>query len=79
MHGFLSGLRAGTPLHVFFAPGGCNASVITDVILPDYLPPTFTDVSRLESSLSASSAFDVRLSCNLNPCFSPHRTACTTY
>lgn len=62
MYGFLPGLRPGTALHVFFAPGGCNASVITDVVIPDYLPPTFTDASRIEAAVTALSPNDVRYS-----------------
>jgi hypothetical protein len=68
VHGFLSGLRPGTPLHVFFAPGGCNASVVTSVIIPDYLPPAFTDISRLPSTSSTPSYTDVRTLILLRHC-----------
>lgn len=63
VHGFLSGLRPGTSLHLFFAPGGCNISVVTDVIIPDFLPPSFTDVRRLEQAAAAvvaSTTLEVR-------------------
>eukprot|EP00892_Ulva_mutabilis_P000132 jgi/Ulvmu1/10119/UM006_0071.1 len=62
VHGFLTGLRPGTSLHLFFAPGGCNISVVTDVIVPDFLPPTFVDVERLDALAAiavASSALQV--------------------
>lgn len=54
VHGFLKGLRPGVSLHLFFAPGGCNMSVITDVIVPDFLPPTFLDVERLDTFAAAT-------------------------
>lgn len=63
VHAFLTGLRPGTSLHLFFAPGGCNVSVVTDVIIPDFLPPTFTDLERLDQAAAAavsSVALEVR-------------------
>lgn len=46
--GFIRGLRAGVSQHVVLsADAGCNTTVVTDVIVPDFLPPSFLDVQRL--------------------------------
>jgi hypothetical protein len=50
-YGFLHGMRPGEKLHLFLAPGGCNASVIQNIIIPDYLPPSFTALERVDSSV----------------------------
>lgn len=63
VHAFLTGLRPGTSLHLFFAPGGCNVSAVTDVIIPDFLPPTFTDLERLDEAAAtavSSATLEVR-------------------
>jgi hypothetical protein len=44
-------MRPGEKLHLFLAPGGCNATVIRDIIIPDYLPPAFTALERIDSSI----------------------------
>jgi hypothetical protein len=60
-YGYLSGLRPGVKLHVLLSVGGCNTTVVQDVIVPDFLPPSFTDVKRLEDSAAATDATaDVR-------------------
>lgn len=50
-HGFIQGLRPGQPLHVLLSPGGCNTTVVQNVIVPDFLPPSFTGLKRQEDSV----------------------------
>lgn len=59
-------------MHVLLSPGGCNTTVITDVTVPDFLPPSFTDVRRSDASVlsetaTAAAGVDVRpcLACPL--------------
>jgi hypothetical protein len=63
-------------MHVLLSPGGCNTTVIQDVIVPDFLPPSFTDVNRREASVksqdaSAALGVDVRF---LRACCVPAET-----
>lgn len=55
-YGYIPGVRPGVRVHVLLSPGGCNTTVIQDVIVPDFLPPSFADVQRLESSVAAAAA-----------------------
>ena len=65
--GFLRGLRAGVREHVMLTPGkGCNVTVVTDVIVPDFLPPSFLDVQRLNDVSPLPTTV----------CFSPTRLLC---
>lgn len=64
-YGFISGIHPGTPVHVLLSPGACNTTVVSNVIVPDYLPPTFTNIRRNESSVqselaSIAAGLDVR-------------------
>ena len=52
--GFIAGVRPGVKVHILLSPGGCNTTVVQDVIVPDFLPPSFTDVQRVDSSAPKS-------------------------
>jgi hypothetical protein len=33
------------------SPGGCNTTIVQNIIVPDFLPPSFTGLKRQEDSV----------------------------
>lgn len=48
MHAFMPGLRAGQRMHILVS--SCNTTIITDVIVPDFLPPAYTAIEQTRHS-----------------------------
>jgi hypothetical protein len=48
MHAFMRGLRAGQRMHILVS--SCNTTIITDVIVPDFLPPAYTSIEQTRHS-----------------------------
>lgn len=73
MFGFLHGLRPGNSTHVMLAPGGCNTTVVQNVIVPDFLPPSFTGLARSGALTPADIAANTSLTVRPFSCTCWHR------